>query len=118
MAFTSLRDDDQFVRARGFVRQAERDDASLANSLGARGKFLDFVRIQIASALDDDVLHASGDVDLALGAVGAIAGIYPREFPRALSGTTRLQRFSRFGIAVVAGGRRRAAKPQKAFRAV
>jgi len=45
------------------IRQAERDDATLANSIGARGKFLDFVRIQIATALDDDVLHAPGDVD-------------------------------------------------------
>jgi len=36
--------------SRGFVRQAESDDTSLANSIDARGKFLDFVRIQIASA--------------------------------------------------------------------
>src|SRR5260370_821222 len=103
---------------RSFVPQAERDDTSFANSIGARREVLDFVRIQISPALDDDVLNASRNVDFTIGAIGAVARIYPGVFLWVRCGATRQQRFGRFGIAVVPGGRGRAAKPQESFRAV
>src|SRR5213082_146223 len=81
VTFVGLRNDDQFFRARGLVRQAEGHDTAFANSIGARRKFLDFVRIQIAPAFDDDVLHAAGNVDFSVGAIRAIARIHPRVFP-------------------------------------
>src|SRR5690348_2174355 len=68
-AFARFRDDDQLFRSRGLIFHAKRDDASFANAFRARRKFFDFVRVKIAAALDDDVLHAASDVNLAIGAV-------------------------------------------------
>ena len=116
--FASFRDDNQFFRARGFVRQAERDDTAFANSFGARREFLDFVRIQIAPALDDDVLHAAGNVNFTVGAIRTVAGVHPRVFPPAGCLAQGQQRFRCFGIAVVAARCRRPPEPQKAFGAV
>ncbi len=118
ITFAGLRNDDQFFRARSFVRQAECNDTSLADSIGARGKFLDFVRIQIAPALDDDVLHASRDVDFTVGAVRAVARVHPGVFPLDRCRAKWQERFRRFRIAVIPGGCRGAAKPEEPFRAV
>ncbi len=40
-------------------------------------RFLDFVGIQAAAGLEDDVFDVRCDKELAIGAVGAIAGVKP-----------------------------------------
>src|SRR5260370_16862601 len=102
---------------RSFVPQAERDDTSFANSIGARREVLDFVRIQISPALDDDVLNASRNVDFTIGAIGAVARIYPGVFLWVRCGATRQQRFGRFWISLLPAAPGRPAKPQKSPRA-
>ena len=59
------------------VRGAKGDDAAFAYAFDTRSDFFDFVGIQIAAGLEDDVLHAAGDEEFALGSVGAIAGAEP-----------------------------------------
>jgi len=114
-AVTHFRDDDEFFGAGGFVFQTEGDDAAFANAFDTRCELFDFVRIEIAAAFDDDVFDAAGDIDFALGAVGAVSGIYPGKFAGNLRGTKREEFFGGFGIAVVAGGGGRAAEPQETF---
>src|SRR4029077_1365905 len=96
----------------------EGDDAPLANAFRARGEFLDFVRIQIASAFDDDVLEAASDIDFAIGAICAIAGIDPGELIPACWRTERQQLFRGTGVVVVASRCRRPAEPQETFGAI
>src|ERR1700676_1723989 len=118
IALSHFRGNDQFFRSRGFILYAEGDDAALANAFRPRGEFLHFVRIQIASALDDDVLEAAGHVDFAIAAIRAIAGIDPSELLPARWRTERQQLFRRPGVVVVAGRCRRSAEPQKTLGAV
>ena len=80
VGFPRFRDHDEFFRAGTHVLQAERDDAAFADAIGAAGELFDFVRIEIAATLDDDVLDAAGDEDFAVGAIGTIAGIDPSKF--------------------------------------
>ncbi len=72
------------------------------------------MRIKIAAAFDDDVLDASGDENFVVGAVCAVASIYPREFLFA-GWAKRKKSFGCLRIVVVAAGGGRSAKPQKAF---
>ena len=73
IGFARFGHDDKFLGTGAFVLETECDDAALANSFGATGELLDFVRIEIAAAFDDDVLDAAGDVNFAVGPIGAIA---------------------------------------------
>ena len=68
---------------------------------------LDFVRIKIVPRMDDDVLHAAGDVDFAVGAIRAVAGVDPSR-RRALG----KQRRRRGLVSIVALRRGRSAKPE------
>ena len=91
------------------VLAAEHRDAAAAHAGNVADRFLQLVGADVAAAADDDVLLAAGDVEHAVGEVGAIAGVHPVAVEQALG---------RFRVAVVAAGRRRAAELQRAFGAV
>src|SRR5690349_15238986 len=59
------------------IGRAERRNAALADAWDGRDLLLDLVRIGVAARTDDDVLHATGDVDVAFRDVGAVAGLDP-----------------------------------------
>ena len=86
---TYFGDYDQFFGATRFIFQTESDNSTFTDAIDARGKFFDFMRVKIAAALDDDVFHASGDVELAFGAISAVSGIDPRIFALACGRTLR-----------------------------
>src|SRR5271163_1127728 len=110
--------DHQAFGAAGFVFQAESDDAAFANAFDARGEFFDFVRVEVAAAFDDDVFHAAGDVDFAVGAIGTVAGIYPGVFAFLRGGASGEQLCSGGGVAKKPFGGGRPAEPQKSFGAI
>src|SRR5256885_1435645 len=85
-----------------FVLEAKRDDTALPQPIHTRGQFFHFMWIQISSALDDDVLHPTSDVDLAVRAIGAIAGIHPREFALVRGAARGKERFGCTGILEIA----------------
>src|SRR5579872_2638477 len=68
--------DESFGRRR-WLRQAKRHYATLADSVQITYNVLDLVRIDMLPATDDDVLDATGDIQLALGQVRAISSITP-----------------------------------------
>src|SRR5262249_56271324 len=70
----------EFLRATARILQPKGHYATLANPFRARREFFHFVRIEISAALDDDVLSAAGDEDLAVGLKRAVPGIQPGEF--------------------------------------
>jgi hypothetical protein len=59
------------------VGAAEHGDAALAHAVDAADTGFDLLRVKVAPATDDDVLRAPGDVDLTVGAVGAVAAVEP-----------------------------------------
>ena len=89
------------------VRSAEGHHASVAHARNASGDFFHFVGINVAAAFDDQVLGAAGDIKFAIGLVGKVSGIEPAVLAGKLRGSG--------GIAIVAGGGRRSAKPQLSF---
>src|SRR5437667_180853 len=91
------------------VHAAEHRHAAAPDAGDAADRFLELVGADVASAADDDVLFTAGDVEVAFGQVGAIAGVHPFAVEQSLR---------RLGIAVVAAGRRRAAELQLTFAAV
>ena len=117
-AIAHFRDDDELLRAAGFVFQTESDNTAFANAIDARGEFFDLMGIEIAAAFDDDVLDATSDVDFSFGAIRAISGIYPGVLARVLRRAEREKFFGGFGVAIVASGGGRSAEPEKTFGAV
>src|SRR5260370_2608692 len=111
-------DYDKLFGSGTLVRKPKCNNAALAKTVDPRGQFLHLVRVQISAALDDDVLHATSDVNFAVRAIGAIAGVHPGEFvfPGRSTYWKKLIRCGR--IFVVAVGRRWSAKPQKSLRAL
>ena len=91
------------------VLAAEYRHAAAAHAGNVADRFLQLVRADVATAADDDVLFAAGDVEHAVGEIGAIAGVHPLAVEQALG---------RLGVAVVAAGRRGAAELERAFGAV
>src|SRR6185437_16965811 len=89
-----FRRDDQSLSAAGFIGRAEGNHASAANAVDAPGDFFDFLRMKIATALDDYVFGASSDVELAFGDVRKVARIEPA--------VCAYQFASGFGIPVIA----------------
>ena len=83
---------------RARIGAAEHGDAAPAHAGHRADRVLHLVRIDVAPAADDDVLDAAGEVHLAVGDVGAVAGVEPVAVEQA----PRLLR-----IAVVARGGRR-----------
>src|SRR2546429_846448 len=118
VAFPRFRRHHQFFRAAAFIAQFKRHHTAFANALGARRQILDFVRIQIASALDNDVLHAPGNINLFFGAISAVARVQPGESSVARRGSLRQKRLGCFWIVIIAAGCGRTAKPQKSFHAL
>src|SRR5215813_1031830 len=117
VGFTRLRYHHQFFCAGARVFEAEGNDAPFANPVDAACELLDFVRIEIAAAFDNDVLDAAGDENFAFGAISTVARIDPGKFTvkRLASGKKLL---CRGGIVEVTAGGRCPAKPEKAFNAV
>src|SRR3984957_5225199 len=76
------------------------------------------MRIQIATALDDDVFDAAGHIDFGVSAIGAIAGIDPGKCVRTRGWAEGEQFLSGGSVVVIAGGRGRAAEPQETFSAI
>src|SRR6266852_4825765 len=72
IAVAHLGHDHELCCSRTFVLDSKCDDATLTKTVGASSQFLYFVGIQISAAFDDDVLNASGDVNLPVCAIGAI----------------------------------------------
>ena len=67
------------------IGAAERRDAPPAHAREGPDRVLHFLRIDVAPAADHDVLDPAGEVHLAVGHVGAVAGIEPvavEEAPR------------------------------------
>ena len=91
------------------VGAAEHGDAALAHAVDLAHGLLDLLGVEVAPAADDDVLDAAGDVDLAVGDVGAVAGVEPAVVKQ----LGRLRR-----VAEVAVGRRRALELEPAFDAL
>ncbi len=112
-SLSRFRNDYQPFGAGCGICRSERDHAALAHARNARHAVFDFVRVQIVSRMNDDVFHAAGNVNLAIGAVRAVAGVDP-----ARGCTLRKQRRrSRFvPVITLRGGR--SAKPQLSFHAV
>ena len=110
-ALASLRDNHQLLGARFRIRRSKRDDAAFAGTPGflSHGIF-DFVRVKIVPGVNDDVLHAAGNVNLAVGPIRAISGINP-----SVGCTLRKQGRRRGFVSVVALRDRRSAKPKLAF---
>src|SRR5207253_7867068 len=77
-----------------------------------------FTRIQIATALDTDALHAPGNINLSLGAISAVARVQPGESSVARRGSLRQKRLGCFWIVIIAASCGRTAKPQKSFHAL
>ena len=101
-----LRDHHQRLGAERLVRHAEGHDAAAAHALDRGRRLLDLLRHQVAAGLDDQVLAASADVDLAVRAVREVAAVEPPAGQRDGGGRLRL--------AVVAGGHRGAAEDETA----
>src|SRR5258707_8975931 len=76
------------------------------------------MRIEVAAALDDDVLHAPGDVDLAVGAVCAIARMHPRVAAFSRCSLLGKKLSGSLLISVIPARCGRSPKPQKSFRAL
>ena len=64
----------------GLVLHSKRHYAAFANPLHPRRQLFHLVRIQIPSALDDDVLHSPGHVHLAIRQIRPVARIHPSIF--------------------------------------
>ena len=76
--------DDAF-RAGAWIGNAEHGHGSPANPGNIADRILDFVRIDVLTGPDDDVLDAPGDEDLAAGQIAAISGVEPivvKQLPR------------------------------------
>src|ERR1700688_2194373 len=63
LAIACFRDDDEALSAGGGVRRAKCGHASLAYAGNVASDVLNFVRIEIAASLEDDVLDAPGKED-------------------------------------------------------
>ena len=61
-----LGDDDQPFGAGPRVLDAEGGDAAAPHARHVGDRFLDLLRIDVAAAGDDDVLHAAGDEEIAV----------------------------------------------------
>ena len=78
------------------ISHAEYGDAPLPNSRYFRHRLLDFLRIEMPPRADDDVLHASGYVDITSRHIGAVATVQP----------TVPEKLARFGlVSEIAAGR-------------
>ncbi len=67
----------QALSARGRIRAAEDRNAPLADAGNIAHSFLKFIGVDISPGADDDVLCTAGQVDIAFGQIGKIAGIQP-----------------------------------------
>ena len=95
-------------RSRGRVRDAEGDDAPAADPLDRGRRLLDLLGHEVAAALDDEVLPAAADVDLARRSIGEV----PAVEPAAGEG----DRGGGLGLPEVARGDRRPAEHEPAHR--
>ena len=68
---------DEPLGAAARIGPAEHRDAALADAVDRADRVLDLLRVQVAAATDHDVLDAAGDVDVAVGDVGPVAGVEP-----------------------------------------
>ena len=59
------------------VRAGEHRNTALAHAGDVADRLLQFVGIEVAPTADDQILDPAGEVDLALDAVGIIAGVEP-----------------------------------------
>ena len=105
-----LRHHHQALRAQLRPAHAEGDDAAAADAGHGGGDLFDLLRDEVAAGLDDEVLPAAGDEDLAVGHVGEVAAVEPPAGQR--DGRRRLR------LAVVARGGRGPAKDQAAHGAL
>ena len=80
------------------VGAAEHGHAALAHAVDLAHRLFDLLRVQVAPAADHDVLHAAGDIDVAVGDVGAIAGVEPAV-------VEQLRRLRRVAVVAVRGRR-------------
>ena len=94
-----LRHDDELLRAAVGIGHAERGHAAGADARDAAGARLGFVRVEVAARLDDQVLGAAGQEEVAAGEVAEVAAVEPA--------VRADERARRLFVAVVAGGRRR-----------
>lgn len=104
-----LRQHNQAFRAGGGIGTAEHRHATPADALHTPHRILDLLRVEVAPAANDDVLHPAGDVDVARGRIGAVTGVQPAV-------VEQLRGFLR--IAEVAARRRWAAELQPALHAL
>ena len=91
------------------VRHPEHGNAAFAHIFDLTDRFFDFVRVDIAARTDDDVLRASGDMDLAVREIAAVSAFEP---------TIAYQFAGLFFVVKIPAGRRRSAKlnpPHAAF---
>ena len=106
VGFLGFREDDQAFGSAVRVRAAEHGDAAAADAGDAADGVFKLMWVDIASAANDDVLDPAGEVNLAIGGVGAVAGIEPVAVEQAL----RLS-----GIAEISCGGRGALEFQSAL---
>jgi len=99
-----LGDDDQALFA-AVGADSEHRDTALAHSGQRADRLLEVVGIEVAAGADDHLLGAPGDIEFAVGKVGVVAGDEPAVVE---------QRCACRRVAVIAGGRRRAAELQVA----
>ena len=71
----------QAFRAGSCVGHAKGRHAALADARNARHDLLDLVGVQVTARLEDDLLGSPGDKNLAVGAIGAVAGGQPSGRP-------------------------------------
>ena len=96
VAFAGFGKHDQTFRCGALIGTGERRDPAPANSGQLADGALEFVGENIAPGANDQVLDAAGDVNLATGDIGEIAGVEP---------VAVQQRVGRVGIVEVTAGR-------------